>query len=256
MAPEQFGGAACDARTDQFSFCVALYEALYGHRPFEGETPVALLANVLAGTVKEAPRRRACAGLDPQDPAARAEPDARRALPRRWRSCSRRSPTIPPRPGGAKLAMATGLALMAAAAFGAQRLNPAGARVCAGGAERVARALGPEPARRGGARVHGDRKPARSHRPGERLTTLLDRYAARWADMYTEACEATQVRGEQSAEVLDLRMECLNQRLSSVSRAHRRTRRRPTGHRRQRRQRGQRRSPPSTAAPTSPCCAR
>jgi len=34
--------------------------------------------------------------------------------------------------------------------------------------------------------------------------------------MYKEACEATQVRGEQSAEVLDLRMGCLGERLSAV----------------------------------------
>ena len=36
MAPEQFQARATDARTDQFSFCVALYEALYGERPFAG----------------------------------------------------------------------------------------------------------------------------------------------------------------------------------------------------------------------------
>jgi tetratricopeptide (TPR) repeat protein len=34
--------------------------------------------------------------------------------------------------------------------------------------------------------------------------------------MYTEACEATNKRGEQSAEVLDLRMSCLQERLSGV----------------------------------------
>ncbi len=38
MAPEQFLGKPIDARTDQFAFCVALYEALYGERPFAGET--------------------------------------------------------------------------------------------------------------------------------------------------------------------------------------------------------------------------
>ncbi|MFK7984934.1 MAG: protein kinase [Sandaracinaceae bacterium] len=33
MAPEQWGGANCDERTDQFGYCVTLYEALYGRRP-------------------------------------------------------------------------------------------------------------------------------------------------------------------------------------------------------------------------------
>ncbi|MBL8953651.1 MAG: protein kinase [Myxococcaceae bacterium] len=36
MAPEQLRGGAIDARTDQFAFCVALYEALTGQRPFQG----------------------------------------------------------------------------------------------------------------------------------------------------------------------------------------------------------------------------
>src|SRR5262245_23909159 len=55
MAPEQFLGTPTDARTDQFSFCVALYEALYGERPFEGTTMSTLTSNVVHGNVREAP---------------------------------------------------------------------------------------------------------------------------------------------------------------------------------------------------------
>jgi serine/threonine protein kinase len=38
MAPEQFGGTPADARADQYGFCVALYEALYGRLPFTADS--------------------------------------------------------------------------------------------------------------------------------------------------------------------------------------------------------------------------
>ncbi|MCR9159928.1 MAG: WD40 repeat domain-containing serine/threonine protein kinase [Nannocystaceae bacterium] len=56
MAPEQFKGETADARTDQFSFCVALYEALYGYRPFSGTSIHHLAANVLRGNVESPPK--------------------------------------------------------------------------------------------------------------------------------------------------------------------------------------------------------
>ena len=43
MPPEQLMGPNIDARSDQFSFCVALYEALYGEHPLPGKTSVAML---------------------------------------------------------------------------------------------------------------------------------------------------------------------------------------------------------------------
>ena len=48
------------------------------------------------------------------------------------------------------------------------------------------------------------------------VSRVLTGYAQSWANMYQEACEATQVHGEQSAEVLDLRMSCLHERLGGL----------------------------------------
>jgi serine/threonine protein kinase len=55
MAPEQFTGGNVDPRTDQFNFCVALYEAVYGERPFDGKEFSELGDNVIDGRVKPAP---------------------------------------------------------------------------------------------------------------------------------------------------------------------------------------------------------
>ncbi|MFO0637238.1 MAG: tetratricopeptide repeat protein [Nannocystaceae bacterium] len=58
MAPEQFAGAAIDHRADQFSFCVALWESLFGSRPFAGDSAIELATNVMEGRLRPAPRGR------------------------------------------------------------------------------------------------------------------------------------------------------------------------------------------------------
>jgi tetratricopeptide (TPR) repeat protein/predicted Ser/Thr protein kinase len=59
MAPEQHLGKTSDARSDQFAFCVALFEALYGKRPFEGRDLRELAASVTRGdVVRVTPERR------------------------------------------------------------------------------------------------------------------------------------------------------------------------------------------------------
>lgn len=55
MSPEQHMGESADSRCDQFSFCVALYEALYGQLPFAGKTVIALRANVVRGNILPRP---------------------------------------------------------------------------------------------------------------------------------------------------------------------------------------------------------
>ncbi len=78
MAPEQLRGRAADVRSDQFAFCVALFEALYGQRPFGGRSVRQLRAAIMRGIAwpegrDDVPRsvRRALARGLAADPRAR-----------------------------------------------------------------------------------------------------------------------------------------------------------------------------------------
>ncbi|HGG57863.1 MAG TPA: serine/threonine protein kinase, partial [Nannocystis exedens] len=55
MSPEQYLGQATDERSDVFSFCVALFAALYGQAPFSGTTYAELRQSVTTGTVRVQP---------------------------------------------------------------------------------------------------------------------------------------------------------------------------------------------------------
>ncbi len=55
MSPEQFRAEPSAAASDQFSFCVALYEGLYRERPFAGSTLEGLWIAVSNGQIREAP---------------------------------------------------------------------------------------------------------------------------------------------------------------------------------------------------------
>jgi predicted Ser/Thr protein kinase len=57
MSPEQFLGQEVDARSDQFSFCVALYESIYQKNPFTSSKSGALLAPAAAEGPIEPPTR-------------------------------------------------------------------------------------------------------------------------------------------------------------------------------------------------------
>jgi serine/threonine protein kinase len=58
MAPEQLAGRHADARSDVFSFCATLYEALYGVRPFRGSRVSELRRSIMNGELS-APSPRA-----------------------------------------------------------------------------------------------------------------------------------------------------------------------------------------------------
>ncbi len=212
MSPEQFDGGAVDSRSDQFSWCVAMFEALYGERPFEGDTVAALAAAVRAGEVRspEASAQvpawlgavvRRGLSLDPEQ--RFASMDAlllALAGPRRswWR-----------RPG-------SWVGLASVGALGLAWQWPAPAPEPCTGSEAQVREVWND-AREQAVRVafEGVALPyAEDARRG--ATQALDDYARQWAQAHHEACAATRVHATQSEAVLDRRMLCLQERLESL----------------------------------------
>jgi serine/threonine protein kinase/tetratricopeptide (TPR) repeat protein len=59
MAPEQLRGQQADEASDQFGYCVALYEALYGVRPFGVGSHTQRLSAIERGEIHEPPKNSA-----------------------------------------------------------------------------------------------------------------------------------------------------------------------------------------------------
>jgi tetratricopeptide (TPR) repeat protein len=212
MAPEQFLARPTDTRTDQFSFCVALYEALYGQRPFPSDSLQTLVGAVVSGRVQQPPqktrvpafvRKIVMRGLQPLS--ASRYSSMRELIAALRADPLRRHRTV-------ALSATLALAVLVAVA-GVDRMATRGRRMCQGAGAKLAGVweLDPSSARR--TAVHNS--VLATGRPfaeetWTRVSALLDGYTRDWTVAYTDACEATHVRGDQSAEVLDLRMSCLD----------------------------------------------
>ncbi len=203
MAPEQHRGRPADARSDQFGFCVTLYEALCGRRPFAGRDLAELARAADAGPPPPPPRvprgvaRAIRRGLQP-DPRRRfASMDALTDELARDRRDARRN-----------LALVAGVAAIAAAVgFAARR----GDAVCTGAEQQLGHAWDGERAQAVRAAFAATKVPyaEASYRS---VAEAMERYSRRWAAAHTDACQATRVRGEQPEPVLSLRMACLDRR--------------------------------------------
>ncbi|NVJ20538.1 tetratricopeptide repeat protein [Myxococcus sp. AM011] len=216
MAPEQLlGETRAGASGDQFSFCVALHEALYGARPFEGTTLAELAAQVSSGQMRPPP-----AGT-------RVPPWLRRVL---LRGLSRRAEDRFPhllalldalqKDPAARwkrgLQLTGAVAVLAAAVGVTHAVHTSGARACASAPHEMTTVWGAEQAAAIQAAFTATGRPYASA-AWERVRRELDAYTAAWTTTRTTACEATRVRGEQPEEVMAWRMRCLDNRLADVS---------------------------------------
>lgn len=215
MAPEQHDGVATDARTDQFSFCVSLYEALYGVRPFRGEAPKALADEIRAGKV----------GLPPEDTRVPAWVHAvlLRALSvrpeDRYPSMSALLAALSNDPAIVRRRWMTrgGLALLVVAGvLGVRQVLLDGSDDPCAGAENRLEGVWDEARKREAREAFEAVDRSYATDAWQAVSPALDRQAASWVQMHRDACEANKVRGEQSDALLDLRMQCLQRRLAEL----------------------------------------
>ncbi len=190
MAPEQLGSSVADARADQYAFCVALWEALCGARPYAARTVRGLLDAARSGPPKppsQLPRPIAKVlhrGLQPEPsqrfPDMGALLDALKPKKRRLLGLS-----------------ALGAVLVCAALVYTMSPGP-----CSG-AKGLLSAVWNE-------RVEARLAAASSAAFAQTVAEQVEAWGGRWARTRKEVCEATRVRREQKSEIMERRLRCLD----------------------------------------------
>jgi tetratricopeptide (TPR) repeat protein len=182
MSPQQQTGEATDERTDQYAFCVSLFEALHGALP-TAEPPVAdvpkrVLAAIQRGLVEE--------------------PD------QRWPSMHALLAELAPQaPTQRKLAVAAAVVLAAGFAVWLALPSSEPADVCDA----------PQ-ARQMWLPVRAEVMTAFASQgvQADELVTAFDVWTTQWSDMARASCRAS-ANGSQSGQLLDLRARCLDHAL-------------------------------------------
>jgi len=211
MAPEQHRRGAVDARTDQWSVACALYEALYGYRPFEASTSTELAAKVTRGDLATEP--------------------ADSPVPRRIRAAIRRALSTKPddrfpsiedfaaaitwTPRPVRYVVAGVVLALVALVIVLSLSRRSEAAVCQD-LDTPMRALWTAEAR---AQLRTRLlKPdvGVSEATVDHALSGLDAFAASWVDARVTACTETQ-QGVRSVESLDTRMRCLDRRRAELS---------------------------------------
>ncbi|MCA9694764.1 MAG: tetratricopeptide repeat protein, partial [Myxococcales bacterium] len=223
MAPEQYLHHKVDARTDQFSFCVALYEGLYGERPFVGQTVAAVRKQVIHGIIADEPsgadvppwlRKIVVRGLSVHPAERYASMDALLAElsndPDLHRQRNRRR----------VLLGVSGAALIAASVMGYRFALKAGLD---GSRELECKAAA--------TRLKGiwdDRRKAEirdaflatklpyAQTTWEKVEAKLDDYTRSWSETHDEACRTAETGQGQSLRLRELSLTCLDERHSAI----------------------------------------
>ncbi|MCB9748823.1 MAG: serine/threonine protein kinase [Myxococcales bacterium] len=213
MSPEQFRGEPATARSDQFSFCASLHEALHGERPFAGADLHALAESVLAGR-RRAPSGAAIPGWIEPILARGLQPDPAA----RWSSMRALLAALADDPRARRRRRMLGaaiVALLAGATAGLVLYARSLDRRCAAD-DALAGAWDADRRSTVSSAMSSSELP---YAPAARDAALaeLDAYAARWLAARRDACEDTRVRQLQTPAIMQARLHCLADRRRALA---------------------------------------
>jgi serine/threonine protein kinase/tetratricopeptide (TPR) repeat protein len=228
-APEQYAGGATTARSDQFSFCAVLYEAVCGVAPFAGDTPEARLENIRAARLSPAVPGHLSRGEVPAWLEALLGRGLAAAPEARYESMDElltELDTGRTRRGRQIRWAVIGAAVLGSFALGAVYASVGGDDPCENAQERIDAVWNDEVVKTmaGTFVASGAPEATAAH---ARVVALLDDYERSWLDMHADACEDTgddaRPGGESNEEPEDRieaaradRIACLSGRLRSL----------------------------------------
>jgi tetratricopeptide (TPR) repeat protein len=215
MAPEQFLDQPTDARTDQFAFCVCLWEAVYGERPFRANDLASLAFQVTSGKLRDPPSGRAGRAVP-----ARIPGWLRRALVRGLSADpDRRWPAMEPllaelaadrRRRVVVLLAALGAVATAAAVVGLDHAVATGRmRACERAGDVLDGAWSPTRAAAVRDALSADGRPF-ARNVADASSRALSSWAEGWRSARARACEDTQVAERATSRTLEQRYACLD----------------------------------------------
>jgi tetratricopeptide (TPR) repeat protein/predicted Ser/Thr protein kinase len=211
LAPELFAGGVPGEASDQYSFCVSLYEALNLEVPFHAASPAALVEEIAQGP----PPSRA--GVPKWLHAVLARGLAVRPEDR-WPSMAalvaalRDDPAVGRRRRLRITGLAAGFAAVAGLGFVAHSTS-----VRCRGLERDLQPVWSDAVRARVAAAFGSSRAGYAQELWRRIAPRLDDYAARLVAGRVNACRAA-VAGTHSPRLLDLRMACYAERRDELAR--------------------------------------